>query len=128
MSPHRRPLLSLLALLALLLLAVGVSACGYESDSKHVTEGESVELGEHSDVLDRDTYDAIREPRPAGRLPLGDGTWHQLARQYVWVQLISTGIIALIVLAVVALGGKTNAMFEHTCSTIDAQPADNCQP
>ncbi|HEY6145367.1 MAG TPA: hypothetical protein VIV13_03765 [Solirubrobacterales bacterium] len=46
MSPHRRPLLSLLALLALLLLAVGVSACGYESDSKHVTEGESVELGE----------------------------------------------------------------------------------
>ncbi len=46
MSPHRRPLLSLLALLALLLLAAGVSACGYESDSKHVTEGESVELGE----------------------------------------------------------------------------------
>jgi hypothetical protein len=46
MSPHRRPLLSLLALLALLLLAVGASACGYESDSKQVTEGESVELGE----------------------------------------------------------------------------------
>jgi hypothetical protein len=46
MSPHRRPLLSLLALLALLLLSVGVSACGYESDSTHVVEGESVELGE----------------------------------------------------------------------------------
>jgi hypothetical protein len=46
MSQHRRPLLSLLALLALLLLAVGVSACGYESDSKHVVEGEGVELGE----------------------------------------------------------------------------------
>ncbi|HKF81701.1 MAG TPA: hypothetical protein VKB23_01915 [Solirubrobacterales bacterium] len=46
MPPHRRPLLSLLALLALLLLTVGVSACGYESDSTHVTEGESVELGE----------------------------------------------------------------------------------
>jgi hypothetical protein len=46
MSPHRRPLLSLLALLALLLLAVAVSACGYESDSTHVVEGESVELGE----------------------------------------------------------------------------------
>ena len=44
-----------------------------------------------SDVLDRDTYRAIREPRSAARLPLGDGTWHQLARQYVWVQLISTG-------------------------------------
>jgi membrane protein YdbS with pleckstrin-like domain len=28
-------------------------------------------------VLDHDTYDAIREPRSAGRLPLGDGTWHQ---------------------------------------------------
>ncbi|HEX3041837.1 MAG TPA: hypothetical protein VHP56_07085 [Solirubrobacterales bacterium] len=46
MSPHRRPLLSLLALLALGLLVVGVSACGYESDSKSVSEGESVELGE----------------------------------------------------------------------------------
>lgn len=39
-------MLSLLALLALLLLAVGISACGYESDSKEVKEGESVELGE----------------------------------------------------------------------------------
>jgi hypothetical protein len=46
MSPHRRPLLSLLALPALLILAVGVSACGYESDSKQVDEGQSVELGE----------------------------------------------------------------------------------
>jgi membrane protein YdbS with pleckstrin-like domain len=55
------------------------------------------------DVLDRDTYDAIREPRSSGRLPLGDGTWHQLARQYVWVQLISTGVLALIVLAAVLL-------------------------
>jgi hypothetical protein len=39
-------MLSLLALLALLVLAVGVSACGYESDSKSVAEGESVELGD----------------------------------------------------------------------------------
>ena len=46
MSQHRRPLLPLLALLALFLLAVGVSACGYESHSKEVKEGESVELGE----------------------------------------------------------------------------------
>lgn len=50
-------------------------------------------------VLDRDTYDTIREPRAAGRLPLGDGTWHQLARQYVWVQLISTGVALLVVAA-----------------------------
>jgi hypothetical protein len=46
MSQHRRPLLPLLALLALLALAVGASACGYEADSKHVEEGEPVELGE----------------------------------------------------------------------------------
>lgn len=52
------------------------------------------------DVLDRDTYDAIREPRAAGRLPLGDGTWHQLAKQYVWVQQISSGLALLVGLAV----------------------------
>jgi len=41
----RRALLPLFAL-ALLALAAGVSACGYESDSKHVDEGQSLELGE----------------------------------------------------------------------------------
>lgn len=46
MSQHRRPLLSLFALGALLLLVVSVSACGYESTSKEVVEGEPVELGE----------------------------------------------------------------------------------
>jgi hypothetical protein len=46
MSPLRRPPLTLLALLALLALVVGLSACGWESDSKHVDEGQSVELGE----------------------------------------------------------------------------------
>ena len=39
-------MLSLLALLTLLVLAVGVSACGYESNSKSVVEGEAVELGD----------------------------------------------------------------------------------
>ncbi len=70
------------------------------------TEQEPAGAGERvtaPDVLDRDTYDEVREPRSAGRLPLGDGTWHQLARQYVWVQLISTGVFALIVLAAVLL-------------------------
>src|SRR5690349_5226074 len=70
------------------------------------TEQEPAGAGEQvtaPDVLDRDTYDEVREPRSAGRLPLGDGTWHQLARQYVWVQLISTGVFALIVLAAVLL-------------------------
>lgn len=47
MSLHRR-LLSSFALLALLALAVGVSACGYESDSHHVEEGAPVEIGELS--------------------------------------------------------------------------------
>lgn len=71
-------------------------------DSKP-TITESAEVPVEPGVLDLDTYDAIREPRSSGRLPLGDGTWHQLARQYVWVQLISTGVLVLIVLAAVLL-------------------------
>lgn len=51
-------------------------------------------------VLDDATFPSIREPRGDARLPLGDGTWHQLARAYVWVQLISSGIVLAIVLAV----------------------------
>jgi predicted component of type VI protein secretion system len=46
MFPNRRLVLPLLAALALAVLAVGVSACGYSSDSKEVVEGEGVELGE----------------------------------------------------------------------------------
>ena len=46
MHPDRRTLLPLFALLALLALTLGVSACGYSSDSKHTNEGEPVELGE----------------------------------------------------------------------------------
>jgi hypothetical protein len=46
MHPNRRALLSLFALLALLALSVGVSACGYSSDSKQVNEGESLTLGD----------------------------------------------------------------------------------
>lgn len=45
MFPTRRLALPLLAVLALVALAVGVSACGYSSDSKEVVEGEPVELG-----------------------------------------------------------------------------------
>ncbi|HEX3239293.1 MAG TPA: hypothetical protein VHR18_04050 [Solirubrobacterales bacterium] len=48
MFQHRRFLAPLLAALALGLLAVGVSACGYESHEKDVVEGEPVELGELS--------------------------------------------------------------------------------
>ena len=46
MSPNRRLVLPLLAALALAVLVVGVSACGYSSDSKDVAEGEPVELGD----------------------------------------------------------------------------------
>lgn len=46
MDPSRRAPLPLFALLALLALTVGVSACGYSSDSKQTNEGEPVELGE----------------------------------------------------------------------------------
>jgi hypothetical protein len=48
MSPNRRLVLPLLALLAFAGLVVGVSACGYSSDSKDVVEGEPVELGDLS--------------------------------------------------------------------------------
>jgi len=56
--------------------------------------------GEGAGILDAGTFDRIKEPRSAHRLPLGDGVWHQIARQYVWVRIISTGIV--IVLVVVA--------------------------
>lgn len=46
MSRRRRFLPPLLAALALAILAVGVSACGYSSDTKNVSEGETVSLGE----------------------------------------------------------------------------------
>ncbi|MGC0368614.1 PH domain-containing protein [Microbacterium sp. SLBN-111] len=50
-------------------------------------------------VLDDATYSRILEPRGPGRLPLGDGTWHQLARAYVRVQLISQGALFVLALA-----------------------------
>lgn len=46
MSRNRRIVLSLLAALALGVLALGVSACGYTNHSKDVAEGESVNLGD----------------------------------------------------------------------------------
>jgi hypothetical protein len=47
-SPTRRLVLPLLAVLAFTALALGVSACGYESHETEVVEGEPVELGELS--------------------------------------------------------------------------------
>ncbi|MBN9196133.1 MAG: PH domain-containing protein [Microbacterium sp.] len=49
-------------------------------------------------ALDSGTFDRILEPRSPRRLPLGDGTWHQLARSYVWVRLISLALFLAVVL------------------------------
>jgi membrane protein YdbS with pleckstrin-like domain len=47
----------------------------------------------------------VLEPRSASRLPLGDGTWHQLARSYLWVRLITLGgLFAVIAVAATLLG------------------------
>lgn len=46
MLPNRRALLTLLAALIFAALAVGVSACGYSSNSKDTVEGEPLQLGE----------------------------------------------------------------------------------
>lgn len=46
MPRNRRLVLPLLAALALAMLTVGVSACGWTQDSKSVAEGESVNLGD----------------------------------------------------------------------------------
>lgn len=57
------------------------------------------------DVLDAATYSALPEPRSENRLPLGDGTWHQISRKYIAVQVISHGgFLALVVAAAVVLG------------------------
>ncbi|MFT4220972.1 MAG: PH domain-containing protein [Microbacterium sp.] len=51
----------------------------------------------------------MKEPRNPNRLPLGDGTWHQLSRQYVWVRLIDTGFLLLLVVA----AGLAAWLFAH---------------
>lgn len=50
-------------------------------------------------VLDSGTFDRVLESRSGNRLPLGDGQWHQLARAYVIVRLISIAAFAVFVLA-----------------------------
>ncbi|HKT57803.1 MAG TPA: PH domain-containing protein [Microbacterium sp.] len=55
-------------------------------------------------VLDAHTYDRVLEPGSDKRLPLGDGTWHQLSRNYVWVRLIALGIIIVILAAAFVVG------------------------
>jgi membrane protein YdbS with pleckstrin-like domain len=49
--------------------------------------------------LDEGTFTELREPRREARLALADGRWHQISPKYVWVQLISSGIAVVIVVA-----------------------------
>lgn len=50
--------------------------------------------------LDRGTFTALVEPRSPSRLELDAGDWHQISPQYVWVQLISSGVMIVLVAAV----------------------------
>lgn len=59
------------------------------------------EVTDAAPALDANTFDRLVEPRSANRLQLAQGTWHQISRNYLWVQLISSGILLLIVVAAV---------------------------
>lgn len=50
-------------------------------------------------VLSEGTFTRIKEPRNTNRLPLGDGTWHQIAPRYVWGQVIANGFMLLLAVA-----------------------------
>lgn len=51
-------------------------------------------------TLDAGTYDRLIEPRSPHRLAL-DGSWHQISRSYLWVQLISLGLMFILLTVVV---------------------------
>ena len=55
-------------------------------------------------ALDAHTYDRVLEPGSPKRLPLGDGTWHQVSRNYVWVRLIALGLTIAVVTVVFVVG------------------------
>ncbi|MFS0866201.1 PH domain-containing protein [Microbacterium sp. 179-B 1A2 NHS] len=48
---------------------------------------------------DDGTFPAIIEPRDPRRLPLGDGTWHQISRRYVLGQQIGNAIALVLIVA-----------------------------
>lgn len=57
-----------------------------------------------SPVLDDGTFTALKEPRGAARLEL-DGSWHQISRKYVAVQLITNGFVLLLAIAAAIVVG-----------------------
>lgn len=70
-----------------------------DPDAQAGTDAVDPGAREGAAVLSDRTYDRILEPRSDRRLPLGDGTWHQLARAYVRVQLITQGAVFVLVIA-----------------------------
>ncbi len=77
--------------------SLAVPGVAEESARAHAPRGEDA-------VLDAGTYGRIVEPRSENRLPLGDGTWHQISPKYLVVQLITNGaVLALIVVAALVL-------------------------
>lgn len=52
-----------------------------------------------TDSLDSGTFTALVEPRSPSRLELDGGEWHQISPKYVWVQLISSGVLIVLVAA-----------------------------
>lgn len=66
-------------------------------DESPVAEGDTDALD--SDSLDAGTFTALVEPRSPSRLELDGGDWHQISPKYVWVQLISSGIMIALVAA-----------------------------
>ncbi|CDJ99100.1 conserved hypothetical protein [Microbacterium sp. C448] len=66
-------------------------------DESPVAEGNTDALD--SDSLDAGTFTALVEPRSPSRLELDGGDWHQISPKYVWVQLISSGVLIVLVAA-----------------------------
>ena len=75
------------------------------SDSPTTTDEVAEAPTGRDEVLDAATYTAVVEPRSDNRLPLGDGTWHQISTKYLVVQFISNGLfLALIIVAAIVVG------------------------
>ncbi len=67
-------------------------------DSASPTATEPAAPAGRDEVMDAGTFSAVLEPRSDHRLPLGDGTWHQVSPRYVVVQLIANGLFLALVL------------------------------
>ncbi|MBD7958367.1 PH domain-containing protein [Microbacterium sp. Sa4CUA7] len=56
-------------------------------------------------TLDAGTYRRLIEPRSPGRLALEGGVWHQISRKYLWEQLLSYGMVLVIVIVAALVVG-----------------------